>query len=202
MRSFSTSTSAKSYLPQTGAAWIQVPKVTVPRVNPYALVTPGRNKHTSEVSSYSYSNPAKVVSPGGKYLGSTTANPYDSDSINNLFGRYGSKYSADSVNNPFGRFGSEYSSESANNPYATNAPQLVGQRAGEYRGKLSANKYDSESIENRFSPKHDEPLAKQRELTRATVIDAYADDPAGFLKEYRSLSSTQQKTILDLLKEE
>lgn len=35
----------------------------------------------------------------GKYLGEMNANKYDSNSISNPYGRYGSPYSSESVNN-------------------------------------------------------------------------------------------------------
>jgi hypothetical protein len=62
----------------------------------------------------------------GKYLGTLSANPYDPDSVNNPYGRYGSSYSADSINNPYGQYGSRYSNDSPNNPYATNTPGIYG----------------------------------------------------------------------------
>ncbi|MBN9133983.1 MAG: hypothetical protein J0H48_11575 [Nitrosospira multiformis] len=62
----------------------------------------------------------------GKYLGNLSANPYNPNSVNNPYGRYGSSYSADSINNPYGQYGSRYSNDSANNPYATNAPGIYG----------------------------------------------------------------------------
>ncbi|SES68270.1 hypothetical protein SAMN05216412_101223 [Nitrosospira multiformis] len=62
----------------------------------------------------------------GKYLGNLSANPYDSNSVNNPFGRYGSPYSADSINNPYGQYGSRYSNDSPNNPYATNGREYMG----------------------------------------------------------------------------
>ena len=60
-----------------------------------------------------------------KYLGNLSANPYDTDSASNPYGKYGSKYSPDSVNNPYGTYGSKYSNQSANNPSATDAPIIV-----------------------------------------------------------------------------
>ena len=60
-----------------------------------------------------------------QYLGKLSSNRYDSDSINNPYGRFGSPYSSVSVRNRFGRFGSPYSSVSATNPYATRAPRIV-----------------------------------------------------------------------------
>lgn len=62
----------------------------------------------------------------GKYLGTLSANPYDPESVNNPYGRYGSPFSQDSINNPYGQYGSPYSSDSANNPYATNPPLIYG----------------------------------------------------------------------------
>lgn len=62
---------------------------------------------------------------GGKYLGKLSSDPYDSDSVSNPYGQYGSQYSPDSVNNPYGQYGSPYSNSSANNPYATEAPVLI-----------------------------------------------------------------------------
>lgn len=61
----------------------------------------------------------------GKYLGTLSQNRYESDSVSNPYGRYGSKYSTDSINNPYGKYGSEYSPYSARNPYATQAPIIV-----------------------------------------------------------------------------
>jgi hypothetical protein len=67
-----------------------------------------------------------------KYLGNLSANPYDSDSVNNSYGRYGSEYSADSINNPYGQYGSPYSNDSANNLYATNPPAIYGNDGYDY----------------------------------------------------------------------
>ena len=68
----------------------------------------------------------------GKYLGSLSATPYDSDSVNNPYGRYGSEYSQVSINNPYGQYGSPYSNDSANNPYATNPPPIYGNDGYDY----------------------------------------------------------------------
>jgi hypothetical protein len=167
--------------------------------NPYT--NPRRNSSSTETSSYSWSNPATVVSPKGEYLGNTSANKYDPDSINNPYGRYGSRFSSESVNNPYGQYGSRFSSESANNPYATDAPHLYGSNGREDRGHLSANQYDPDSVENRYSPKYDQPLATQRQLLRLQIIESYSRDPAAFLQSYRKLSQESQATILDLLEE-
>ena len=160
-------------------------KATVPTARSYTTRNPRRNTYSSDVSSYSYTNPATVVSPAGEYLGNTSSNKYDPDSINN----------------PYGKFGSKYSNESSNNPYATNAPQLYGQD-GSDRGNLSANRYDTDSIENPYSLKHDKPLATNRQLMRTKLINAYEADPDGFLNEFTKLSSTKQSELLKLLQED
>lgn len=68
----------------------------------------------------------------GKYLGNLSSNRFDSDSVSNPYGRYGSRYSSDSINNPYGQYGSRYSNDSVNNPYASNPPAIMrgGSRGG------------------------------------------------------------------------
>jgi hypothetical protein len=163
---------------------------------------PYKNPYSSAISSHSFTNPAAVVSPDGEYLGSTTANKYDPNSINNPYGQHGSRYAPNSVNNPYGRYGSRYSPESANNPYTTTSPELFGETADDYRGRLSANKYDAQSVENRFSPRYDKPLATQRQLLRRQIVDAFQADPVSLRDAYSKLSTSQRKALLNLLKEE
>jgi hypothetical protein len=55
------------------------------------------------------SNSVRLYSSGGKYLGNLNDNRYDSNSVSNPYGRYGSQYSSDSINNPYG-YGSPYGS--------------------------------------------------------------------------------------------
>jgi hypothetical protein len=69
--------------------------------------------------------PILVDRQTGKYLGTLSANPYDQDSVSNIYGRYGSPYSQDSINNHVGEYGSPYSNNSINNPYATNPPIIL-----------------------------------------------------------------------------
>lgn len=61
-------------------------------------------------------NAPKLYDSEGNYRGRLSANPYDSDSIANPYGRYGSEYSPDSINNPYGA-GNPYSPDSPTNPY-------------------------------------------------------------------------------------
>jgi len=63
-----------------------------------------------------YSPPPVLYDQQGQYRGNMSSNPYDADSINNPYGRYGNPYSADSINNPYGA-GNPYASDSPTNPY-------------------------------------------------------------------------------------
>lgn len=81
-----------------------------------------------------------------EYLGDLSANPMNPNSISNDLGPYGS-LSATSPRNPIGIYGNPISNSSATNPIATDAPKLYDQQ-GNYRGKLSTNTLDPDSISN------------------------------------------------------
>jgi len=102
---------------------------------------------------YSVPQPSYALQPTqlskSNYLGKYSSNPYDSQSVSNPYGIYGSQYSSQSINNPYGQYGSPYSSKSVNNPYATDTPKLYSQD-GQYLGKVSSNPYDPESISNPY----------------------------------------------------
>ena len=89
------------------------------------------------------------VTAHAEYLGNLSANEFDANSTTNPFGA-GSPYSSNSVTNEFGICGNPYSNRSATNPpYATNAPRLYDQQ-GNYRGKLSTNQFDPDSVSNPY----------------------------------------------------
>lgn len=52
----------------------------------------------------------------GNFKGCLNCGKYDSKSVNNPNGKYGSRYSQDSINNPNGQ-GSKYRQDSPNNPH-------------------------------------------------------------------------------------
>ena len=81
-----------------------------------------------------------------EYLGNLSANEFDPNSVANPFAA-GSPFSLHSDTNEFGRYRSPYSNQSATNPYATDTPMLYDQQ-GHYRGKLSTNQYDPDSVSN------------------------------------------------------
>lgn len=79
------------------------------------------------------------------YLGKIT-NPYDSDSIFNEYGTYGSEYSMLSIWNQYATFGSRYNSYSSRNSNTTTPPMIVKNK--KILGYLSTNK----SLEPSISP--------------------------------------------------
>jgi len=84
----------------------------------------------------------------GTYLGQMSVNKYAPNSTSNPFGA-GSQFNAYSINNKFGKYGSKFSPYSAKNPYATSPPKLYDNQ-GNYRGKLSTNRYDPDSVSNPY----------------------------------------------------
>ena len=87
------------------------------------------------------------VSWSGQYLGNLSSNPYGSNSTANPYGA-GNPY-GNGINNPYSQYGSQFSNKSPNNPYATDAPKLYDSQ-GNYRGKLSTNQFDPDSVSNPF----------------------------------------------------
>ena len=65
-----------------------------------------------------------VVSADGTYLGRVTSNPYDSESICNIYGTYGSSYGS-GIFNTYGTHGGSYSLTGAYNRQAQKPPALI-----------------------------------------------------------------------------
>ena len=84
----------------------------------------------------------KLMLFGGRghdvYLGCLSCSEYESDSVFNEYGEYGSKY-GDMIRNPYSDYGSRYSSYSVCNPYASDPPVIVDD-AGTFYGRLSLNR--------------------------------------------------------------
>lgn len=89
-------------------------------------------------------NQTFLVGDDGQFLGKLTLNQYDSDSISNTYGSFGSPYSSTSIKNPFSQYGSPYSSLSPNNPYSS-TPPIIYLKGRQY-GYLTKNKYKSGKI--------------------------------------------------------
>lgn len=80
-----------------------------------------------------------LVAEDGQYLGKITDNSYETDSILNQYGPYGSQYSNTSIFNPYSPYGSQYGAYSVNNPYCSVPPKLfINSR---FMGHVTANRY-------------------------------------------------------------
>lgn len=96
---------------------------------------------TPETSDIYVTFPLHLYSNDGRtYLGKLVTSKYDTDSVFNEYGTYGSSYSSNSIWNKYGKYGSQYSLESINNEYATRPPQIVDNN-GKFVGYLTENKY-------------------------------------------------------------
>ena len=73
------------------------------------------------------------------FLGYLNTNKFDSDSIWNQFGDYGSKFKTDSIWNQFGTYGSKFSSESPWNQFASSPPVIVDSD-GNFYGYMTASR--------------------------------------------------------------
>jgi len=86
-----------------------------------------------------------IIAEDGTYLGKIT-DKYDSESIFNQYGTYGSKYSQSSIWNQYGTYGGKYSAYSTFNPYTSTPPKIYKNRT--YIGYLTVNKY----LDNAINP--------------------------------------------------
>jgi hypothetical protein len=80
-----------------------------------AVAAYGGERYTGGQYDYTVSAP-RIYDSQGNYRGQLSDNPYNPESVNNPYGRFGSPHSAESINNPYGP-GSPYKADSPNNPY-------------------------------------------------------------------------------------
>lgn len=87
---------------------------------------------------------------GGKnhdvYLGCINCSEYDTDSIWNEYGKYGSSYNSDCIWNEYGTYGNEYNSYSPWNSYSNDSPVIVDKDGGFY-GYFTLNDYREKRAE-------------------------------------------------------
>jgi hypothetical protein len=118
----------------------------VPRAEPSrveATIAPTSTQLRSEFGALD--GKARIIADDGTYLGLVSSNRFDSDSIINRFGDYGSRYSRTSIFNGVGRYGGTLSSTSPWNKMASRPPKVfVGER---FVGYLSANKFKTTRID-------------------------------------------------------
>ena len=109
----------------------------------------GCSKVSISEENYNYNIPSGTILLiyGGQdhkdYLGKINASKYDSESIWNEYGKYGSRYNSKSIWNEYGTYGSKYNSYSPFNDYASNPPILVDNN-GKFYGYFTSNKYKSQ----------------------------------------------------------
>ena len=104
-----------------------------------------RPAHAQDVCSILNGSVIVAQDPNNTILGKIT-NSFDSDSIFNEFGTYGSEFSSNSIWNEFSTFGNEFNSDSPFNEFSSSPPMII--KGGEVIGYLSANK----SIRGSISP--------------------------------------------------
>jgi hypothetical protein len=85
-----------------------------------------------------------LLAADDQYLGRITGNRYDTNSLLNEYGPYGSKYSQTSIFNPYSPYGSPYGQFSVNNPYSSTPPQLFIH--GNLLGRVTKNPYIPQRI--------------------------------------------------------
>jgi len=81
-----------------------------------------------------------------EYLGNLSVNPYAPNAIRIPCG---CQLNQNSNINPLGKYCSPASPNSICNPYAIDTPKLYDSK-GNYRGKLSSNPYDPDSVSNPY----------------------------------------------------
>jgi uncharacterized protein YjdB len=86
---------------------------------------------------------ASIYGDDNEYLGRFT-NQYDSQSVLNEYGAYGSPYRSTSTNNTYGTYGSPYSSLSARNPYASRPPRII--KNGTFLAYYTANSFKTPAV--------------------------------------------------------
>jgi len=74
------------------------------------------------------------------YLGCLNCNSFETESVCNSYGTYGSSYAVNSIWNEYGTYGSTYNSYSPWNSYSSNGPIIIGSDLLVY-GYFTANSY-------------------------------------------------------------
>lgn len=87
-----------------------------------------------------------LLAQDGLFLGILSSNKYQTDSVMNEYGTYGSKYSSTSIFNQYSQYGSRYGFYSPFNPYTSTPPQII--LKGQWVGLLTANTF----LQNRLDP--------------------------------------------------
>ena len=99
----------------------------------------------SETHARQLSGESFIEAQDGMFLGKLNPNKFDSDSIFNKFGPYGSKFSQTSIFNKFSDYGSQFSQLSPFNKFSQTPPKLLVK--GRFVAFLTVNKYLSPRVD-------------------------------------------------------
>ncbi len=89
-------------------------------------------------------NGSYLIAQDRQFLGRINNNHYDTESIINQYGPFGSQYSSTSIHNAYSQYGSQYGAYSLNNPYCTQPPKLfLNER---FIGYITANQHITDRI--------------------------------------------------------
>lgn len=98
-------------------------------------------KHKIKYTSF----PLYLYAQDGTFLGNINSNQFDTDSIANEFGKYGSEFQTKSIFNEFGTYGSKFSQYSPFNEFASKPPKILDKN-GQIVGYLTANRFSPMAV--------------------------------------------------------
>jgi len=93
----------------------------------------------SEIDLRKQSGESFLEANDGAYLGSLNLSPFNSDSILNQYGTYGSQFSPQSIFNKFGTYGNPYSALSPFNQFTSTPPKIF--LRGNFAAYLTKNQF-------------------------------------------------------------
>jgi hypothetical protein len=111
----------------------------------FATSTPTPFPSRGPLTVFDIDGKSTLIADDGTYLGKVSSSQFDSESICNSFGRYGSEFSSTSVRNEFSRYGSEFSSQSAYNEFTSTPPRIIYQ--GSVVGYLTKNEFKAGAVD-------------------------------------------------------
>jgi hypothetical protein len=86
---------------------------------------------------------------GSVFIGCLNCGRFDSSSVCNQFGDFGSRFATNSIWNRFGDYGSRFSDTSPWNKFASSAPKVVD-AAGRFYGYFTSNRFLTPRTTDRF----------------------------------------------------
>lgn len=125
---------------------LRKPKLPYPYEDVFEHGVPGQSiESTAPVHNLNDLEGSVLQAADGTYLGKVTRNAYDSESVANQYGTFGSPYSANSIFNEYGPYGSPYNQLSPYNDFSRTPPRLV--RDGRVIAHLTSNQFISPRVD-------------------------------------------------------